>query len=101
MKRKFTDKMKEAIFERDGGRCVLGCSSRLLSPPHHCWFGSSTPKGWKKSDKINGEWNGVILCYQSHQAIHHGGVFCNGKSLKENMEYTRKLAQKRYDKNST
>lgn len=97
MRRKFTTKTKERIFERDGG-CIFECKNQILSPPHHCFSGSSLPEGWKRGDNINGEWNGVILCYQTHHSLHHGGVACNGKSLKENDNYLKSLAQKRYDK---
>ena len=95
MKRYFTTKRKEEIYERDK-RCVLGCGNNMLSNPHHIFY-NHLPIGWKKGDDINGIWNGCILCEDSHNGFHHGHTFCNGKSLKENREYLEKLSQERYE----
>ena len=94
MRRKFTTKTQEEILERDGC-CVLGEEEFNLSRPHHIFYGAHYPDG---EYDINGKWNGCILCQQSHNAFHHQGKFCNGKSLKENRKATEELALKRLNK---
>jgi hypothetical protein len=96
MKRYFTPKRKQEIYERDKYKCQLGCNGEL-DKPHHCFYGSKLPKNWKKGDDINGLWNGVTLCVKSHYAMHNGTEFCNGKSYSENRKYLEGLAQERYN----
>ena len=95
MKRYFTPKRKQEIYERDK-RCVLGCVSQCLQF-HHAHSGSKLPKNWIKGSDINGLWNGVTICVKSHTSMHNGTVACNGKTAKENREYLEKLSQERYE----
>ena len=99
MKRYFTPKIKQEIDDRDD-KCVFGCNG-ILSHPHHVFYGTHYPIGWKKTDNINGAWNGVKICQKSHDGFHHTGVFCNGKSLKENRQYLESLSQERYEQHLT
>ncbi len=95
MKRQFTKEQQESILKRDEYCQLCGCPYNL-SKPHHIFYGNHTPKGWMKGDDINGEWNGVILCWFCHQGFHHTAKFGNGKSLKENRNMLEEKAQLRF-----
>jgi len=68
MKHKFTNKTKQEILDRDGGRCVI-CESNKIGSPHHIFFGIEA----EYTEDANIADKGVLLCMRCHHYIHHEG----------------------------
>ncbi len=66
MKHKFTKKTSEAIYDRDGWRCIY-CHSPQQLTPHHVYF-SPLEKFYDGSQ--NNIDKGVSLCFTCHRALH-------------------------------
>lgn len=71
----FSDKTKEAIFQRDNYRCVKCGSNKLEAVPHHIIFKSQGGTGHKS--------NGVTICLDCHKWAHGLKRGPNGELSKE------------------
>ena len=65
---KFTPKTSEAIYERDGWKCVY-CTNTQTLTPHHVY--------WKTFERVrDGTQNevdkGITLCFACHRLLHDG-----------------------------
>jgi len=65
-RRTFTKETIEAVFTRDGYKCVICGSEDLESAPHHAWYGSEANHG----EDRNSQSQVVTICKKCHYAIH-------------------------------